>query len=395
MNYNFIVVGAGIVGVAACRELLLRRPDARVLLLEKESGPGYHQTGHNSGVVHAGVYYEPGSMKARFCREGLTATGEYCSQNDLPFERTGKLLVASDQTEIARMEALYQRCRDNGLDPELLDADALVAVESRITGMGAILVRDTAITDYPAICDTMLKEVRARGGEVRTGAEVTAISEEPDAVTVQTSSGRYRGKQLLVCGGLLADRLARMQGIDVRFRTVPFRGEYYRLHQRLDGLIKHLVYPIPDPSLPFLGVHLTRMVDGSITVGPNAVQGWKREGYGRFNFSARDTVETLAFPGFWKMSLKHLGTGAREYRDSFWKRGYLKRVQKYCPEVHLSDLLPHPAGVRAQAMLADGTLVHDFLLERTPRSLHVCNAPSPAATSAIPIAQHLCENLLT
>ena len=393
MTYDFIVIGAGIVGVAATRELLARRPDAKVLLLEKESAPGRHQTAHNSGVVHAGVYYEPGSLKARFCRQGVMDTETYCRHNALPFERTGKLLVATDASETERMDDLFSRCRENGLDPERLDAVALAEMEPRIRGLGAILVRDTAITDYPAICRKMLEEIVERGCEVKTGEEVTGIEETPDAITVTASSGAFSGKHLLVCGGLMADRLAKMQGIDIGFRTVPFRGEYYRLHPRLDGLVKHLVYPIPDPSLPFLGVHLTRMVDGTITVGPNAVQGWKREGYGRLNFSPRDTLETLLFPGFWKMSLKYLGTGVREYRDSLWKRGYLERVRKYCPEVNLEDLLPYPAGVRAQAMLPDGALVHDFLLERTPRSLHVCNAPSPAATSAIPIARHLCDVL--
>ena len=315
MTHDFIVVGAGIVGVAATRELLIRRPGAKVLLLEKENGPGRHQTGHNSGVVHAGVYYEPGSLKARFCREGVIATETYCRQNALPFERTGKLLVATNAKELARMDSLFRLCRENGLDPERLEADALTDIEPRITGLGAILVRDTAITDYPAICGKMLEEIIERGGRFETGSEVTGIEESPQAVTVNAASGTYIGEQLLVCGGLMADRLAKMQGIEIGFHTVPFRGEYYRLHPRLDGLVRHLVYPVPDPSLPFLGVHLTRMVDGSITVGPNAVQGWKREGYGRFNFNTRDTLDILSFPGFWRMSLKYLGTGVREYRD--------------------------------------------------------------------------------
>jgi len=395
LTYDFTIIGAGIVGLAACRELLLRRPEARVLLLEKEHGPARHQTGHNSGVVHAGVYYEPGSMKARFCREGVAATHDYCRENSLPFEQTGKLLVATDAGEMQRMGALFQRCRENGLEPERLDAAGLSALEPHITGLGAIRVRETAITDFPAICAAMQQEARDRGATVRHGEEVVAISENADHVEVRAGVNTYKSRRLLVCGGLMADRLARMHGISIRFRTLPYRGEYYRLHERHNDLVSHLIYPIPDPSLPFLGVHLTRMVDGSVTVGPNAVQGWKREGYGRLNFNARDTLDILGFPGFWKMSLKHLGTGLREYRDSLWKRGYLARVRKYCPEITLDDLLPYPAGVRAQAMLPDGTLVHDFLLERTPRSLHVCNAPSPAATSAIPIARHLCEQLLS
>lgn len=391
MKYDYIIIGAGIVGIAACRELLRRRPTAQILLLEKEHQVALHQTGHNSGVVHAGVYYPPGSLKARFCREGVRATREYCRQNRLPFERTGKLLVATDANELERLHALFQRCIENGLNPQMLDGHELTEVEPRVSGRGAFLVRDTAITSYPAICQAMLKEICESGVLLETGTEVTAIGENSDEIHVHTSDRVYHAKHLLVCGGLQADRLARMQGIDIRFQIIPYRGEYFKLHPRLDGLVRHLIYPVPDPALPFLGVHLTRMVDGSITVGPNAVQGWKREGYGRLNFSLKDTLEMLRFPGFWKSAGKHLGPGLAEYRNSLWKRGYLARIQRYCPEIELGDLLPYPAGIRAQAVLPDGTMVHDFLLKETPRSLHVCNAPSPAATSAIPVARHICD----
>ena len=365
-----------------------------MLLLEKEAHPAVHQTGHNSGVVHAGVYYEPGSLKARFCRAGLRATEKYCRQNSLPFERTGKLLVATRDDEIERMEALYVRCRRNRLEPERLSARDLQTLEPRIRGTGALLVSDTAITDYPAICRRMLQEARDRGAHIEYGNCVTAIEEGQDGVRLRAGERSFSADRLLVCGGLMADRLARMHGIRSRFRIVPFRGEYYRLHPRLNGLVRHLIYPIPDPALPFLGVHLTRMTDGSITVGPNAVLGWKREGYGRFNFRLDDTLETLRFSGAWKLAARHFASGTKELRDSVWKRGYLKRVRRYAPEIPTADLLDHPAGIRAQAVLEDGTLVHDFLLEKTPRSLHVCNAPSPAATSAIPIGRHVCDILL-
>ena len=393
MEYDYIIVGAGIVGAATCLELIRRRPAAQILLLEKERSAALHQSGHNSGVVHAGVYYEPGSMKARFCREGVQATRAFCAEHHLPYKTTGKLIVATGEAELPRLKALFKRCRDNGLDPRMLEAGELQETEPEITGLGAFLVSETGITDYPAICSAMIGEFRQRGGEVQFNSEVVAIEEKAERIRVQAGGQRFAGSRLVVCGGLMADRLARLQGLDVSFQTVPFRGEYFRLRPELNGLVRHLVYPVPDPALPFLGVHLTLLVDGSITIGPNAVQAWKREGYGRMNFSLRDSAQMLAFPGWWKLSSKHLAQGLKESWNSVWKRGYLEQVRKYCPRLESGDLLPHPAGIRAQAVTEDGTMIHDFLLERTARSLHVCNAPSPAATSAIPIARHLCEQL--
>lgn len=287
------------------------------------------------------------------------------------------------------MRALYERCRANGLEPTELSAEALREFEPAVTGIGAVWVEPSAITDYAAIARTMLEEFRARGGTVRFGAPATGIEERAGSVRVSTPAGPIDGAQLVVCAGLQADRLARLQGLDIDFRIIPYRGEYFRLRPGLDDLVQHLVYPIPDPALPFLGVHLTPDVHGGIRVGPNAVQGWKREGYGRFNFDARDTIEVLGWPGFWKLSLRHLGPGLRETRNSLWKRYYLREVRRYCPQLQADDLRPCEPGVRAQAVLADGTMVHDFLIERTARSLHVCNAPSPAATAAIPIARHI------
>ena len=394
MEYDFTVVGAGIVGAATSLELIRRRPAARILLIEKESGPARHQSGRNSGVVHAGVYYEPGSLKARFCREGVTATRKFCLEHALPYETTGKLIVAADRAELPRMNALFERCRENGLEPHRLGAEELRALEPAVTGAGAIRVAETGITDYPAICQAMIGEFRQRGGETRFDSEVRDISECPERATLRTRDVTVRTRYLVVCGGLMADRLARLQGLDISFRTVPYRGEYFRLRPELGQLVKHLVYPVPDPSLPFLGVHLTRTVSGEITVGPNAVQAFRREGYSKPAFSLRDTAGFLAYPGWWRLTSQHFSAGLKEMRNSAWKRGYLSQVKKYCPGIGLHDLLPHPPGVRAQAVSRDGVMIHDFLLERTPRSLHVCNAPSPAATSAIPISRHLCNAIL-
>jgi len=394
LKYDFIIIGAGIVGLSTAWQLQRRSGQARILLLEKEAAPARHQSGHNSGVIHAGVYYEPGSLKLQFCKEGARATYAFCAQYGVPCEQTGKLLVATNPLELQRMQALFARCLENGLDPQMLSAGELRDLEPEITGSGAFLVKESGIVDFPGICAVMLKQFQQAGGIACLGTEVTGITEQSEEILVHSGPEGFRANHLVVCGGLMADRLAAMQGLDTGFRIIPYRGEYYRLRPQLNGMIRHLVYPIPDPALPFLGVHLTRMIDGSITVGPNAVQGWKREGYGRLNFSLRDTAGMLAYPGFWKTTARHLRHGISETRNSLWKPAYLAQVKKYCPRIEASDLEPHPAGIRAQAVQRDGTMIHDFLLEETPRSLHVCNAPSPAATSAIPIGRHICDRVM-
>jgi len=293
------------------------------------------------------------------------------------------------------MHALYERSIENGLDVELLDRQELRRREPNVEGLGAFLVRSTGIVDYREICRRMSALFEELGGELLLRTRVTDLREDKDAITVSTADGKtIRARFLIACAGLMADRVTRMLGIDTDFHIIPYRGEYFQLPASLNNIVTHLIYPIPDPDLPFLGVHLTRMIDGSVTVGPNAVQGWKREGYGAVNLSVRDTAEMLAFPGFWKVALKNFGAGMAETWDSLWKPGYLKRVQKYCPSIRLQDLNPYPAGIRAQAVLRDGSLVHDFLFADTPRSLHVCNAPSPAATSAIPIGEYICDKVI-
>ncbi len=394
MQYDFVIIGGGIVGVSTAWQLQRIFPDKRILLVEKEQKLAAHQTGHNSGVIHAGVYYQPGSLKADFCKRGADQTIAFCQEHGLPFEQCGKLLVATDQVEYDRMAALEQRCRQNGIETRRLTETELRRREPAIIGKGALFVAATGITDYPKIADKMAGLFRKLGGEVRTGSEVGAIEEHPDQIEIHLAAETVATQYLLACGGLMADRLARMMEIDIDFRIIPFRGEYYQLPAHHNGIVNHLIYPIPDPELPFLGVHLTRMIDGSVTVGPNAVLGWKREGYGNINFDLRDVREMFAFPGFWKVIRSNFKSGLEEMRDSILVSGYLKRVQKYCPQLTLSDLQPYPAGIRAQAVKSDGSLVHDFLFAESPRSLHVCNAPSPAATSAIPIGEYLCQKVV-
>lgn len=394
LKSDTIIIGAGIVGLSTAWQLKQLQPESRILLLDKEFSPARHQSGHNSGVIHAGVYYEPGSLKAEFCRQGLQATYAFCREHGVPCRNTGKLVVATNPAEFQKLKDLLERCRANGLDPAFLDGAGLRDLEPRIRGEGALLVEESGIVDFPGMCKVLLAQFRHMGGLARLGMRVTAISEEASRIFVHAGADRFEARQLVVCAGLMADRLARMQGLDTRFRIIPYRGEYYRLRENLSGLVRHLVYPVPDPQLPFLGIHLTPMITGHITVGPNAVQGWKREGYGRLNFSLQDTLSMLAYPGYWRVTSRHLRHGLTETWNSLWKPSYVAQVRKYCPEINASDLVRYPAGIRAQAVQPDGSMLHDFLIEKTARSLHVCNAPSPAATSAIPIGRHICKLLV-
>jgi len=393
MKFDFLIIGGGIIGLSTAWQLQQCFPGSSIMLLEKENHFAAHQSGRNSGVIHAGVYYQPGSMKARFCRQGITATVAFCREHGVPYEQCGKLLVATNEQEERRMQALYQRCHANEIEVELLDTMQLREREPGITGLGAIYVRSTGIVDYKMVTMKMADLFISLGGQYRLGETVSAIEENAAGINVMTDRESYSGAFLISCTGLNADRIVRLHGLKTDFSIIPFRGEYYQLPAARSGLINHLIYPIPDPDLPFLGVHLTRMIDGRITVGPNAVLGWKREGYDAVNFSWRDSADMVRFAGFWKLMAAHLDSGLREMKNSWRKPGYLKLVQKYCPALTLEDLQPCPAGVRAQAVLSDGTLVHDFLFAETPRALHVCNAPSPAATTAIPIGGYLCEKI--
>ena len=391
MAYDYLIVGGGIVGISTAWQLLQRYPNKRILVLEKESQYAGHQTGHNSGVIHAGVYYQPGSLKADFCRRGNEATIKFCLEHDIPYEQCGKLLVATNQNEYHLMGKLFERAKENQIEVEWLDRKQLKKREPNITGLGAFLVPQTGIVNYRKITNKMADLFEARGGEVRLDCEVLGIEEKSDGVRVRTYLAEFQTRYLIACSGLMADRLVKMLGIQPDFQIIPFRGEYFQLPPHKSNIINHLIYPIPDPEMPFLGVHLTRMIDGTVTVGPNAVLGFKREGYQKTDVSIRDLKEMATFSGFWKVIQQNLKAGLSEFKNSIFKGGYLELVRKYCPQVTLSDLTPYPAGVRAQALAKDGTLIHDFLFVDTQRTFHVCNAPSPAATSAIPIGAHIVQ----
>ncbi|QLR72022.1 L-2-hydroxyglutarate oxidase [Citrobacter freundii] len=388
--YDFVIIGGGIIGMSTAMQLIDVYPDARIALLEKESGPACHQTGHNSGVIHAGVYYTPGSLKAKFCLAGNLATKAFCDQNGIRYDVCGKMLVATSTLEMERMRALWDRTAANGLEREWLNAEELHEREPNITGLGGIFVPSSGIVSYRDVTAAMARIFQAKGGEIVYNAEVCGLKEHAAGVIVHTRQGQeYEGATLISCSGLMADRLVKMLGVEPGFIICPFRGEYFRLAPEHNHIVNHLIYPIPDPSMPFLGVHLTRMIDGSVTVGPNAVLAFKREGYRKRDISLSDTLEILGSSGIRRVLQNNLRSGLSEMKNSLCKSGYLRRVQKYCPSLTLKDLQPWPAGVRAQAVSPDGKLIDDFLFVTTLRSIHTCNAPSPAATSALPIGAHI------
>jgi L-2-hydroxyglutarate oxidase len=387
MIYDFCIIGGGIVGLSTAMNLARQRQDASIVVLEKEQSLARHQTGHNSGVIHSGIYYAPGSLKADLCRRGAEETKNFCRQHDIPFETCGKLLVATNALEKQRMDALFERSIQNNIRVERLDAGELRRREPNITGVGALFIESTGIVDYRRVASAMADVIRERGGDVELGAAVTSIRETTADVKIIAAGREFTAKHLVACAGLQSDRIARLAGVEIDHEIVPFRGEYYQLPTAKNGIVRHLIYPIPDPDLPFLGIHLTRTIDGGVTVGPNAVLGLAREGYPKLSLNLGDVLDFIRFPGFWRVIRKNLKSGVYEMRNSLWKSGYLAECRKYCPSLSLADLLPYEAGIRAQAVKKDGTLIHDFLFVETERMLHVCNAPSPAATSAIPIGE--------
>lgn len=388
---DFCIVGAGIVGLATAHALLSRNPKAKIVILEKEKGPGFHQTGHNSGVIHAGIYYVPGSLKAVLCRQGLDETKSFCKDHNIPYEECGKLIVATNEVELDRIETLYQRATANDLNLEKISRNALRQKEPNIVGLEALLSPETAIVDYRLVALRLSELLSAKGVRFAYGEDVVAINEDTHRVRVRTKTTQFDCEQLVVCGGLQSDRLAKLAGMDVDFRIVPFRGEYFRLREERDRIVNHLIYPAPDPELPFLGVHLTRMIGGYVTVGPNAVIGFAREGYPKGSFNWQDCLDFALFPGFWKLVLKYRKHAVHELYGSLSRAAYLKECQKYCPSLTLEDLLPYRGGIRAQAVTNDGAPIHDFVFKQTQRMLHVCNAPSPAATSALPIGRMIAD----
>ncbi|WP_127783843.1 L-2-hydroxyglutarate oxidase [Rhodococcus sp. X156] len=392
--HDYCVVGGGIVGLATALSLLQQRPGASLVLLEKEPALGRHQTGHNSGVIHSGLYYQPGSLKARLCRAGAQATKDFCARHDIPVRELGKLVVATTGREVAWMDALAERAGHNGITVARLDAAELGEREPAVAGLAALHVPVTASVDFTLVCAALRREVERLGGQVVPGAAVRAIAESATEVVVTAGEQVVSCRRLVVCGGLQADRLVALAGATPEARIVPFRGEYFQLPPHRRDVVSHLIYPVPDPDLPFLGVHLTPMVDGRVTVGPNAVLGLAREGYRRGSVDLADVRDVLGYAGFWNLARRNVRTGARELLGSASRRAFLAAARTYCPQLELADLQPHAAGIRAQAVRRDGALVHDFLLQHTARTLHVLNAPSPAATAALPIGRHVAQQCL-
>ncbi len=393
-NADFIVIGGGIVGLASAYALVRARPSARIVLIEKEACIGHHQSGRNSGVIHAGVYYEPGSQKARFCRAGLKATLAFCRQHEVPYAQCGKLIVATNQIELERLRTLQTRAVSNGVEVEWMDAAELKVCEPNVTGAAALKVPETGMVDYRIVTARLGELLEQAGVELALNTEVTAIHEFQDRIEVDTPARSFVGARLVVCAGLYSDRLAVLGGIVPDFAIVPFRGDYFRLAKRFDTLAGHHIYPVPDPALPFLGIHLTRLIGGGISVGPSAMVAFSREGYRSRDVCVQDINEMLRFPGFWRVLARHGRAGFAELRCAASRSYYLKQVQKYCPQVTQADLEPHPSGVRAQAVARDGRLIHDFLIQQTARGIYVCNAPSPAATAALPIADEIVRRVL-
>jgi L-2-hydroxyglutarate oxidase len=388
-RFRYCVIGAGIVGLSTAHHLLEADPAATVVVLEAASSVAAHQSGHNSGVIHSGIYYEPGSLKARFCKAGERATKEFCVQHGIGFDECGKLIVATTAAELARMAALEERAEVNGITCRRMSRGELAELEPNVTGLGALHLPRTGIVDYRLVAHRLADLIVAAGGSVRTGQRVIAIKETDAGVSISTESATVTCDRLVVCGGLQADRLADMAGVPIDVQIIPFRGEYFQLAEERAGFVRRLIYPVPDPDLPFLGVHLSPTIAGRITVGPSAVLGLAREGYPKFSVNPRDVARMAAFPGLWRVARANVRLGVKEVGNSLFKRRYLRECRKYAPGLAAADLLPHEAGIRAQAVRRNGALVHDFVIERTDRMIHVLNSPSPAATAALPIGRHL------
>jgi (S)-2-hydroxyglutarate dehydrogenase len=395
-QWQYAVVGGGIIGLAVAHQILQRVPDAKVCLLEKESDVSIHQSGRNSGVLHAGLYYKPGSLKARLAVTGLKRMLAFCQQNGIAHEQCGKLVVATSESELPRLQELLARGKANGLQRlRWLGPEESREREPHVAAVAAVEVPEEGIADYKAVCQALANAIQARGGQVIRGAEVTALRRHNHSWTVTTPNHELRAQYLINCAGLHCDRVMALTGELPATRIVPFRGEYFQLAPEAQHLVRHLIYPVPDPAFPFLGVHYTRMARGGVECGPNAVLALKREGYSWREFSARDTLDALSFPGLWKFLAKYPGMSFYELHRSFSKAEFTRSLQRLIPEVQSKHLLPGGAGVRAQAMAPDGTLLQDFAVEMRPGALHLLNAPSPGATASLSIADHLIDQILT
>ncbi len=387
--YDFAIVGGGIVGLSTGVALYERFPNAKIAVIEKENEVAMHQTGHNSGVIHSGIYYKPGSFKARFAKQGSKSLTAFCQKHGIEHDICGKVIVATKEEELPLLHNLYERGLENKLAIKKIDADELKEIEPHVAGLAAIRVPQAGIVNYRQVSEKFAEIIQHHGGDILFNTEVKNMHEEVEMVQVETNRTTLKARIAINCGGLHSDRIALATGYKTDMKIVPFRGEYFKLKPEKRHLVKHLIYPVPNPKFPFLGVHFTRMVGGDVEAGPNAVLGFKREGYKKSDFNARDLAETLTYGGFWKLASKFMKEGIEEYIRSFSKAQFTKSLQALIPEVQEDDLIPAPAGVRAQALKNDGTMVDDFFIVMGKRTIHVCNAPSPAATASIEIGKEV------
>jgi L-2-hydroxyglutarate oxidase len=391
--FDCAIIGGGIVGLATAVALVRKDPKVRVVVFEKEPDFARHQTGRNSGVIHSGIYYKPGSFKARFARAGSHSMVEFCREHGIPHEVCGKVIVATQESELPLLEKLWQRGLDNELPVTKLSAEQVREIEPHVRCLAGLRVPTTGIVDYRQVCAKYVELVRQQGSTLMTGTKVIAIREQNGSHQIETTKGGFAARFLINCAGLHSDRIAKLAGLRPEARIVPFRGEYYELVPEKRHLVRTLIYPVPNPDFPFLGVHFTKMIDGSVHAGPNAVLAFKREGYYKTSFNLRDFLETMTYGGFWKLARKNLDEGLMEIRRSLSKAAFVKSLQRLVPEIQPADIIPAHAGVRAQALLPDGALVDDFLILQGRNGCHVCNAPSPAATASLEIGRSVVEQI--
>jgi L-2-hydroxyglutarate oxidase LhgO len=394
MTGQTVVVGGGIIGLATAWRLGQRFPGERVTVLEKEASVGRHQSGHNSGVLHAGLYYKPGSRKARLAVTGIRQMVEFCQQHSIPHEICGKIVVATGEEELPRLQTLFDRGRENGLEGlRMLNGDELREIEPHAAGIAAVRVPQEGIVDYPRVCETLQELIRAQGGEVVLGARVTAIDREGSSWRVRSTAGDFEASRIVTCAGLQSDRIAALTGASRTIRIVPFRGEYYKIRPERQHLVRNLIYPVPDPKFPFLGVHFTRLIHGGVEAGPNAVLALAREGYSWSRVNPRDIFDAITFNGLWRFLGKYPKMCWQETMRSLSRRRFCESLQRLVPEIREEDLSEGGAGVRAQAMSPDGSLVEDFHFVAGPGELHVVNAPSPGATASLAIGEEIAAAL--
>ncbi len=394
-SVDAVVVGGGIVGLATAYSLLQSYPGKSVALLEKEAELAQHQTGHNSGVLHSGVYYKPGSLKAKNCAAGRQAILDFCARAGIPTHICGKVIVAVDEGDVPRLAALYERAQANGIACEMIGPERLREIEPHATGIKAVYLPNAGVVDFRQVCSRLAARIQEQGGRVLTSAKVTGLCEGADGVTITSTAGDFSARYVINCAGLHSDRLARLAQAASPARIIPFRGEYYGLRPQAQQLCRALIYPVPDPRFPFLGVHFTRTAWGQVECGPNAVLAFAREGYRKRDINLRDLSEMLTYSGFIRMAAHYWRTGAGEMVRSYSRTAFVRALQRMIPELHASDLEPASAGVRAQAVAPNGSMLDDFAFAETPRMIHVVNAPSPAATAALSIGRSIVEKLAT